>query len=334
VSAAGAITLTFGDGRAVTSIGALARRRARGHVATRVQAAVTALGCEARVVHPGEPIADFDLLLAYGSAAWYRQALALLAGLPAATRPRLVVWQSEPLPPPRAAGLPAPRLHLREVAKIALRDDRATDPHTNLRALRALARHGLPDRLVVTSHGAAESLAENGIAADVVPIGRYPNHGRDLALERDIDVLFVGALEVPRRRRALRALRKRGLAVEAVGGWGKRGLWGEERTHLVNRARIFVNLSRHPGQFSGERLMLGMANRALVVSEPIYRPDPFVPGTHFVAATPESLPETVERYLEDDAERARIADAGHAFVMEELPTFERSVERVLELQRV
>lgn len=79
--------------------------------------------------------------------------------------------------------------------------------------------------------------------------------------------------------------------------------------------------------------MLGMANRALVVSEPIYRPDPFVPGTHFVAATPESLLETVERYLADDAARARIADAGHAFVMEELPTFEHSVERVLGLHR-
>jgi hypothetical protein len=265
-----------------------------------VQAALSAYGCETRAVHEGDPIADLDLLLVCGNAAWYRPQLTLLAGLPAATRPRLVVWHSEPLPPPRAAGLATTRLHLREVAKIALRDDRATDPYTNLRTLRALARRGLPDRLVVTSHGAAESLAENRIAADVVLKGRDPTHGRDLGLERDIDVLFIGALDVPRRRRALRALRKHDLAVEAVGGWGKKGVWGEERTQLVNRAKILVNLSRQDGQFSGERLLVGMANRALVVAE---------------------------------VARARIADAGHAFVMDDMPTLEHSVERVLELQR-
>ena len=105
--------------------------------------------------------------------------------------------------------------------------------------------------------------------------------------------------------------------------------WGEERTQLVNRARIFLNVSRHPGQFSGERLVIGMANRALVLSEPIYRPAPFVPGEHYLEAESEAWPELIESQLADEEARRRVADAGHAFVTNEL-TYERSVERVLE----
>ena len=162
-----------------------------------------------------------------------------------------------------------------------------------------------------------------------MPIGRHPDHGRDLGLHRDVDVLFLGALDVPRRRRVFRQLRRRGLDVTARGGWDDRRYWGEERTHLVNRARIFLNVSRQPGQFSGERLVLGMANRALVLSEPIYRPAPFVPGEHYLEADLEAWPKLIESLLADEEARTRVADAGHAFVTNQL-TYERSLERVLE----
>lgn len=307
------------------------RRRPGGAAPEWLQATVTALGHDARLVAPGaRPTGEVALLLVYGNAAWFRPQLAAVAAMPEAERPRVTIWHSEPLPPPRAAGLPTPRLHLRELAKIALRDERATDPYTNLRMLRRLAEQGLPDRLVVTSHGAAERLAEDGLQAAVVPIGGNPAHGRDLGLERDLDVLFLGALDVPRRRRALQRLRRSGLAVTAVGGWDDARFWGDERARLVNRARVFLNLSRHPGQFSGVRLMLGMASGALVVSEPIYRPEPFVPGRHYVESPLETMPAVVARYLDDDAERRRIATAGHELVTRKL-THERSVARVLEL---
>ncbi len=320
-----------GSRSSTATVGVLVRPRPTGLVSERLRATVAGLGHTARLVAPDEGVPEgVDLLLIYGNAAWFRRPLQDLTAASPGARPRIVVWHSEPLPPSAASGLPRPRLHARELAKVALRDDRATDPYTNLRVLRRLHEHGALDRVVVTSEGAVETLAEEGIAAVAVPIGRHPDHGRDLGLARDIDVLFLGALDVPRRRRALRALRRRGVSVTAVGGWDDPRYWGEAREQLVNRARIFLNVLRRPGQFSGERLVIGMANRALVLSEPIYRPEPFVPGVHYIESSLDLWPEVIEAHLADEMSRCRMAEAGHAFVMSEL-TYERSVARVLEV---
>src|SRR5277367_3280759 len=61
------------------------------------------------------------VLWAQNNAAWYPE-FRRLAALPRAGRRPTVVWHCEPLPPPRCSGLPRPRLHMREVAKILLRD--------------------------------------------------------------------------------------------------------------------------------------------------------------------------------------------------------------------
>jgi hypothetical protein len=90
-----------------------------------------------------------------------------------------------------------------------------------------------------------------------------------------------------------------------------------------------LSLARHPGQFTGKRLVLGMANRTLVVSEPIHRPEPFVPGEHFVSAGLEELPGVVSHYLHDQLELERVAGRGHDFVTKEL-TMSRSVSRILD----
>lgn len=60
------------------------------------------------------------------NAAWYPDVRRRIAAFPRALRPPVLIWNSEPLPPPRSAGLPWPCLHLREIAKIALRDVSAT----------------------------------------------------------------------------------------------------------------------------------------------------------------------------------------------------------------
>ncbi|MGZ4399171.1 MAG: glycosyltransferase [Gaiellaceae bacterium] len=287
-------------------------------------------GVRAQVCDDGAIGEPSDLLLALGNGRWFPKSLRRLTALPHDRRPLVAFWQDEPLPLPPGAGLPVQRLHLRELAKIALRDRRVTDPGSNARFLERLALHGLPDLLVVTSRGSAEFLGARGIAAAVVPNGYAPTYGRDLQIERDIDVLFLGALEVPRRKRVLRALRARGLKVEAVGGWHDQRFWGDRRTELLNRVKIFLNLSRFPGQFAGVRLLLGMANRALVVSEPIYEPDPFLPGTHYVSAATSELPDVIDHYLAAEQERLDIASEGHFFVTREL-TMERSVGRILSL---
>jgi hypothetical protein len=291
--------------------------------------ALQGLGFGAKVVDARafQPDAD-TVVLARGNARWHRRALDKLAACPAERRPLLVVWHSEPLPYASGAPFPQPRLHARELAKILLRDDRVTDPYSNARFLRALARAGLPDLLVVTSEDKREYLAEQGIEAAVVPAGAST---RLLAneQERDLDVLFLGAL-VPRRKRLLRKLRRAGVSATSLGSWSDPALWGPQRTELLSRVKILLNIGRHPGQFAGHRFVLGMSAGCLVVSEPIYRPDPFVPGEHYVSAPPEELPGVIQRYVADEEARRQIAARGRAFVTEQL-TLTGSLARILQL---
>jgi spore maturation protein CgeB len=73
-----------------------------------------------------------------------------------------------------------------------------------------------------------------------------------------------------------------------------------------------------------------MANRTLVISEPMYKPGDYIPGKHFVSATSDEMPEIIEYYLNHDTERECIAAEGHKLVTREL-TMERSISRILEL---
>jgi len=100
----------------------------------------------------------------------------------------------------------------------------------------------------------------------------------------------------------------------------------------LNQTKIFLNLQRYAGDLSGARLILGMANKALVISEPIYQPGDYIPGKHFVSATAEEMPEVINYYLRHDSEREAIADEGYKLVTQKL-TMERSISRILELIR-
>lgn len=154
--------------------------------------------------------------------------------------------------------------------------------------------------------------------------------GHDLKVTRDIDVLFLGVSDDGRRKGAIAYLRKRGVAIAAMGHPDDPAFWGPQRTALINRAKIFLNVYRSPGQLSGLRMLLAMANKSLVVSEPVYRPEPFVPGRHYVSSTFEDMPEVIERYLRSDAERQAITEEAFSFVTERL-RMEDSVKKILEL---
>jgi hypothetical protein len=271
-----------------------------------------------------------EVLLMIGGANFYPRTFARLRATPPDARPVTLLFHIEPLPAPRESGLrPAPR-HLREWAKIALRDPRRADPRSNAATLRRLVRAGLLDAVAVSTPWRRTYLAEQGIEAEWIPLGHYEQLGEDLGLERDIDVMFVGGQDVPRRARILRSMRRAGLDVVSAGAWGEKGLWGEERTRTLNRTRILLNLGRHPGELSGLRLLLGMANRCCVLSEPIWDPRPFVPDVHHVEAPVDALAGAAAALLADDPRREAIASAGHALATTEL-TLERTVERLREL---
>jgi hypothetical protein len=197
---------------------------------------------------------------------------------------------------------------------IALRDRRLSDVYSNYRMLRSVHQSGLIDRLVVTTRGRQDFLAEHGIPSEWIPLGYTPAHGRPLGLERDIDVLFLGTMKVPRRRKIIQRLTSLGLRVAVRGDWRDPACWGEARTELLNRTRILLNFPRTAGEMSGLRFLLGISNQAMVLSEPLYRPDPYIPGRHFVSAAIDELPDVAHHYLQNESERLEITSAAEQHV--------------------
>ena len=57
---------------------------------------------------------------------------------------------------------------------------------------------------------------------------------------------------------------------------------------------------------------------AMVLSEPVYLPDPYVPGKHYVEAPLDQMPDVARHYLANEDARRAIADAGHTFMTREL----------------
>jgi hypothetical protein len=188
-------------------------------------------------------------------------------------------------------------------------------------------RHGLLDVLAVTSARRGQWLRTLGIDAIHVPTGYGRTYGRDLGLDRDIPVAWIGSPGVwaTRRDRVLARLTedlaRRGVAVHR---WFV-GLHGEERTETLNRTKILLNLLQHPQDFTGHRLLLGAANKALVVSELMVDSEPLQPGRHMVQAPVEELAERIVYYLEHEDERRRITEAAY-----ELVTTRLSMTRALE----
>jgi hypothetical protein len=271
-----------------------------------------------------------DVVWVQGNINWYPRARRLLAALPEPTRPKVLVWHSEPLPFPHGSGFPRPRLTVREIAKIILRDQRATDAYTNYYRLKQMHRRGLIDLCVVTSRSRQNFLAEKGIPSHFVPLGSHAGVGRRMNLDRDIDVLFIGTLDDSRHRSALKYLRANGINVEAVGSWKAGPSWGEPRTELINRAKIFLNIQRHAGQYSGYRMLLGLMNGAMVVSEPVHDPFPYEPGVHYVESTLETMPVAIPKYLSGESARSAIVANGHRFATETL-TMENSMRQIINL---
>lgn len=273
---------------------------------------------------------DSDLLWIQANPNLFPQALERLRALPEAERPRVLLWFSEPLPMPAAAGLTPAPLTMRERAKRWLRDPRRNDVGSNLATLKALHGEGLVDLWVASTPSRQAVLREHGIVAGLAPLGYEPDRdGKPLGLARDIDVLFLGQV-VPRRRRLLNALVQRGLRVEVRGSWYDPDCWGEARTRLLNRTRIFLNLARHPGELPGYRFVIGMANGCLVASEPVYLPGPFEPGVHYLEAPAGTLAEAITQILGDESRRSSLAAAGTRLVQERL-TLERSVRRLRDM---
>ena len=178
---------------------------------------------------------------------------------------------------------------------------------------------GLFDRIFVSLSPRRGFLSERGITSAFVPVGHIPSFGkRNSGDNRDIDVLFLGLKAGRRRRNLLRDLEDKlssaGFRFVVVDG----GCLGDERTQLLNRSKIVLNLHKFPWEFPGMRLLMAMSCGALVVSEPAPDMRPYVQDEHLVVSPIDTLADTLIRCLTDADLRRSTADRAYHFVMQDM----------------
>lgn len=187
------------------------------------------------------------------------------------------------------------------------------------------------DKILTSTVSRREHLKQCGIDADFVPVGWTPAWGRFHDVPRDIDVLFLGHRhkKIDCRTRVIAAAQEMlaplGFSVTVV----DRDCYGQQRTDLLNRTKILLDVVRAPWELPGMRLLIGLSCGALVVSSGFSGDgSPYRPGTHFVAADKEALADTLLYYLNNEDARRAVADNGREFVTRSL-TLENSLRAVL-----
>ena len=313
------------------------------------------IGVDAIPVSDGDPIQEeWDVLFLYRSARTFHRYEKLLS-CRAGTRPRTILWQHEPLFPEclsSAAGRSAleaarfarsgrwrqPVLKVwhrnlyKRISETGLgpysRSGPDGVPHWKIRAMSEACafidngyRSGWLDRVVVSTIQKQRYLASRGIPADFAPTGLSDAFGANRHVDRDIDVLFLGDIDkVPGRRRKLTSLEA---AITAAGyrfEKATRGQFGEARTRLLNRTKIILHLHNIPWDTPWKRWFIATANGAMVASENLSVPEPFVPGVHYVEAPFDSLAETILDLLGQPERIRDIAATCQSFVRTNMQT--------------
>jgi hypothetical protein len=125
-------------------------------------------------------------------------------------------------------------------------------------------------------------------------------------------------------------LRKRGVDIHVVDNREQPFVFGEDRTRLLNRAKITLNLTRTWYDDNYSRFALAAPNRSLIVSEPLLPHCPqYEAGVHYVSAPIDQLANTIVSYLENEAKRQRIVENAYQFVTTEL-TFHNSIKTIMD----
>jgi hypothetical protein len=309
------------------------------------------MGCSASSFYYEDlpDLSRIDILLVYGPWGSLAPTAHYLEQMDPQIRPGVVLWQSEQFPNPnlplwlwRSVGLArsylesfvfhkessgglTPRQHWNWLISKLHRYRYYGDAYR-------YSRRGFLDVIAVWSQWTAALLREQGIPAITAYMGYSPGCGRDLNLVRDIPVLWLGKRGSSRRSRLLDQIRaqlsEKGIDMLVVDGVEQPYVFGEERTRLLNRSKIVLNLLRKPWDNNSMRFFLASANKATVVSEPVLAHIPFLPEKHFVERPIREIPETIEYYLAHEAERKVIADQAYRLGVEQL-TMRASLEKIL-----
>ncbi len=285
-----------------------------------------------------DPARD-DLLLVIGSPTLHPHLPRDLADLRrAAPRLRVFLWHMEHLLDADTPPLTQAALRLKATLEHARRGGYANSRAGNFLAIRDASRQALFDRVLVFTRRKADFLRARGIDAEYLPLGHHAVWGwtdADDPAPRDIDVLFLGMLH-GRRQTILETIQGQlaphGLRVHTNYDFNPSGAWGDERNALLRRARVFLSIYRYPGDGSGMRFSMGMGNGALVVSEPVADPDPFVAGRDYVQAAVPALADALLAALADEPARRAMCRAAQDCLRTHY-SLQGSAERILALLR-
>jgi hypothetical protein len=181
-----------------------------------------------------------------------------------------------------------------------------------------MQRAGVLSKLIVSSYWTADFLRTRGFDPIVLPLSHHPDQWDNLDLERDIPVLWLGKPGSTRRHRLLRQLRAdlqaRGVEMLMIDGIEHPYVFGKERTLLLSRTKIVVNLVREKWDDNSMRFALAAPRKALIVSEPAFPHTDFVPGVHLVEVTVDRMADTICYYLANEKERRQIVERAYQLI--------------------
>jgi hypothetical protein len=307
---------------------------------------LTNLGREVILADVDAPLPhEVGVLFSFGPLGPLWPILQKLDWIAPAVRPVLVHWNTEGLPSP---WVPLPLLYRIGAARFSV-ERYIRNGGTLATVLSPLTRRllrfryfgeycyavdcGLLDVLADSSALHVKLYMRQGLSTLFAPWGVSRSCYADLDLDRDIDVLWMGKRGTRRRSRLLdrvrRELRRYGVEMYMCDNEEHPFVFGDERTRILNRAKVTLNLARtwHDDNFS--RFTFAMPNRSLVISEPLLPHCPaYIPGRHYVSVPVDALASTIHFYLNDDAARSRIVEAAHRLVFEH--PFAKSIEAVLQ----
>jgi hypothetical protein len=188
-----------------------------------------------------------------------------------------------------------------------------------------LRQHGMLRLIGALSETNAQFLRRHGLPAQQIPVGYHPLFGERLAVSRDIDVVFLGSTRDRRRRHLIDTLEEQlvSKAVRVVvkdGSATRGGVFGKDRTLLLNRSKIMLNIMRQPWDDPVFRLLLAAPNGAMLLSEKLMPASTglFRPNIHFAESDLADIVDMVRFYLDNVSGRERIAETAREFVTTEL----------------
>jgi hypothetical protein len=283
-----------------------------------------------------------DVIFSFAPYGKFLQIPASIAKLPPKKRPILVHWNTEGIPDPR---LPWSIMHPISAMRSLL-------GRTSLSKSRLLTweldrmlrfryigdyyyayKRGQLDIFADSSELYAQFHRKHGLPTTVMPWGASPTWYDALGTARDIDVLWMGQRGSGRRSKLLDNLvdnlTSHRVNLYIADNIANPFVFGKDRTRLLNRAKITLNLTRTWYDDNFSRFALAAPNCSLIVSEPLLSHcSQYQAGVHYISAPIAELADTILYYLLHEAERQAIVENAYTLVTEQL-TFKKGIETIM-----